>query len=230
MDHFHEATMKRIQAVTHTRTQVELAQVLEIQQSSVSDAKRRQTIPAEWYVKLLEKLGVNPDWLKNGMGPIYLRTEEGYVPGDGAGTPVDPALLGTPLARPVLATVYAMHGIMGDEPDVSRLQPLGKIALPATYARQGIIVLEVDTMAAEPFVRKGAHVGIDSRTRYPASGELFAVCVPREGLILRRLFWEQEAGNVVLRAENAACPEIRMQAAECAARLLGRLAWIMQEV
>lgn len=32
-------------------------------QSSVSDAKRRQSIPAEWRVKLFEKKRINPEWI-----------------------------------------------------------------------------------------------------------------------------------------------------------------------
>lgn len=78
----------RIQAVTHTRTQDELATILNVRQSSIADAKKRQSIPADWYIKLFEKLGINPDWLKKGTGPIYLRTEAGYIPGDGEGTSI----------------------------------------------------------------------------------------------------------------------------------------------
>ena len=59
---------------------------------------------------LFEKLGVNPDWLKSGIGPVYLRTEAGYIPGDGDGTPLAPGLLGSPLSQPALVTMYAMRG------------------------------------------------------------------------------------------------------------------------
>ena len=102
--------MARIKTVSRTQTQTELAKLLEVSQSSVAEAKRRQSIPADWYLKLFEKLGVNPDWLKKGNGPVYLRTEAGYVPSDGDGPPIDPGLLGSPLAQSALAPVYAMCG------------------------------------------------------------------------------------------------------------------------
>lgn len=70
-DEFTKA-LERIQEVTLARTQVELADVLEIRQSSVSDAKRRATVPDSWLVKLLDKLGVNPGWILTGHGPRYL--------------------------------------------------------------------------------------------------------------------------------------------------------------
>ena len=80
MNLLYEETMARIKTVSRTQTQTELAKLLEVSQSSVAEAKRRQSIPADWYLKLFEKLGVNPDWLKKGNGPVYLRTEAGYVP------------------------------------------------------------------------------------------------------------------------------------------------------
>ena len=84
MNLLYEETMARIKTVSRTQTQTELAKLLEVSQSSVAEAKRRQSIPADCYLKLFEKLGVNPDWLKKGNGPVYLRTEAEYVPSDGA--------------------------------------------------------------------------------------------------------------------------------------------------
>lgn len=140
---------KRIQAVTHTRTQTALAEILEIRQSSISDAKRRQSVPGAWYMTLFEKLGVNPDWLKSGIGPVYLRTEVGYIPGDGDGKPLAPGLLGSPLSQPALVTMYAMHGDdTGNGAAVATLRPAGSILLPRAYAREGIVVLAVDNDAA----------------------------------------------------------------------------------
>ena len=64
MNLLYEETMARIKTVSRTQTQTELAKLLEVSQSSVAEAKRRQSIPADCYLKLFEKLGVNPDWLK----------------------------------------------------------------------------------------------------------------------------------------------------------------------
>lgn len=59
------------------RTQKELAELLSIQQSSISDAKRRNTIPAEWLVKLLRLKGINPEWILTGFGPKRLGAATG---------------------------------------------------------------------------------------------------------------------------------------------------------
>lgn len=67
-----EAQYKRLFAAVECRTQTQLAAVLDIRQSSISDAKRRKAVPSDWLVKLFEKQRLNPEWVRTGMGPTRL--------------------------------------------------------------------------------------------------------------------------------------------------------------
>jgi hypothetical protein len=67
-----DAQFARVFEAAECRTQIELADVLEVRQSSVSDAKRRKSIPAEWRMKLFEKKRINPEWILRGDGAKYL--------------------------------------------------------------------------------------------------------------------------------------------------------------
>jgi len=67
-----DAIYTRICGELGIRTQVELAAALGIRQSSISDAKRRGAIPADWQLTLLETFGLNPTWLRTGQGPKCL--------------------------------------------------------------------------------------------------------------------------------------------------------------
>lgn len=83
---------RRDQAVfkrpTHTQgAKLNWQSLLEISQSSVAEAKRRQAIPADWYLKLFEKLGVNPDWLKKGNGRYTCAQRPDTSPATGTGRP-----------------------------------------------------------------------------------------------------------------------------------------------
>jgi len=60
----------RILAATGCRTYSDLARILGIKQAAVSDVKRRKSIPAEWLLNLLEKMGISPEWIRSGAGPI----------------------------------------------------------------------------------------------------------------------------------------------------------------
>ena len=67
-----DAQFARIFEAVGCRTQVELAHFLEIRQSSVSYAKKRGSIPAEWLLKLLLGKGIHPAWILTGQGSRLL--------------------------------------------------------------------------------------------------------------------------------------------------------------
>ena len=71
---------RRVFDAAGCRTQAELADLLGIRQSSISDAKRRQAIPAEWLVKLLRLKSINPEWILTGLGPKRLGPANGEEP------------------------------------------------------------------------------------------------------------------------------------------------------
>lgn len=66
--------LKRFFEAAECRTQVELAEFLGIRQSSISDAKKRGVIPAEWLLTLWRKKGVNPDWVLTGECGKFVQT------------------------------------------------------------------------------------------------------------------------------------------------------------
>ena len=67
--HDFSAQYKRLFETAECRTQVELADFFGIRQSSIADAKKRRSIPAEWLLKLLLLKGIHPVWIKTGQGP-----------------------------------------------------------------------------------------------------------------------------------------------------------------
>lgn len=49
-------------------------------QSSISDAKKRKAIPADWLLTLLCKKYINPHWILTGEGPTHLQPCEDGAP------------------------------------------------------------------------------------------------------------------------------------------------------
>lgn len=221
----------RIKLATNTKTQVELAEVLGIRQSSISDAKRRNSVPADWYMKLFEKFGLNPDWLKKEAGPVYLRTEQGYQPTDipaGGYLLESPALYGTPEAKSTVVTVYSMHSSnMSNTPQDP--EGIGKLSVPQSFFAPSVQVFKVETSSMEPIVCKGAYVGIDTSQKNIVSGEIYAVHIPFEGISLKRVFLDGDNQRLVLRAENKLHPDQFMPLEKHANRIVGSIAWVLQE-
>ena len=226
-----QETYERICEVTGARTQVELANLLAIRQSSISDAKRRNSIPADWYMKLFEKLGINPNWLKYGIGSRYLNSQSA------ADTPAADnvlneagAVFGNPQARSFVKTVYGMACPAGTDTDLSNLSVEGHIPLLPSYTGKNILVFLVDSEAFAPTVFKGAHVGIDTAQRNPVSGGLYAMHMPYGGITLRRLYLDINKGGFILRVDSQKYPETFLTAAQCRERLLGKVVWVMHHL
>ena len=63
-----EAQYRRVFEAAGCVTQTELADFLAIAESTVSDVKRRKTIPSAWFLKLFEEKCINPHWIRTGQG------------------------------------------------------------------------------------------------------------------------------------------------------------------
>ncbi len=222
----------RIKAATNTRTQVELAEVLGIRQSSISDAKRRNSVPADWYLKLFEQYGLNPDWLKFGQGPMYLKGEGGYQPYDGPAAlslREEAAQYAEPESKSVVVTVHSMQS-ESDTHETFEPKPISKLAVPKSLAPDSILVVRMDGSSMEPSVRRGAYVGVDQAKRNIVSGEIFGVFIPHAGLSLKRVFLDADNNRLILRSENHAHPEMYLPMDSHHERILGRAVWVIQDL
>ncbi|NJB68470.1 hypothetical protein GGQ74_002143 [Desulfobaculum xiamenense] len=224
--------VERIKDATATRTQVELATVLGIRQSSISDAKRRDSVPADWFLTLFRKYGLNPDWLAMGRGPKFIKTKEGYQPFD------QPALsetlheegapYGDPLASGKVVTYYGMSGELTEK---GQWKPIaaGKIIIPASFDREALLVVKMDGAGMEPLIRRGAFIGLDRDQKGVTSGEIYGVLVPYEGLVIRRVYFDAQQGGFILKAENPSHADQRLSIEEYGSKVVGRMVWMMQE-
>lgn len=225
---------ERIKRATNTRTQMELADVLDIRQSSISDAKRRNSIPAEWYMKLFESFGLSPDWLKKGTGPMFLRTEQGYTPVDGPAGEANGRQLfessgqyNEPDAKNVVVTVHSPL-----EPyDLETPAPsVGKLNIPMSFAHPGLYVIRVEASSMEPSIRRGAYVSLDTMQKTVVSGELYGVNLPYEGVVIKRVYLDTPNNCYILRSENPAHPEMTVPIDNSRTFIVGRVSWLLQKM
>jgi len=223
---------QRIQFATNTRTQIELANVLEIRQSSISDAKRRNSIPSDWYMKLFEKFGLNPDWLRHGTGPMYLRTEQGYMPQElpPTGVKEEPIHYCDPAAKSTLVTVYSMHCWPGGTGSILELSTVGKLSLPSSFTGPDMLVFRMGAHNMTPTVQRGAYFGVDTSDIRPLSGSVFVLQDAHEGLLARRIFLDSDRECYLLRSDAGGHPESTIPAGELVGRIVGRIKWVMQEL
>lgn len=228
MSNWFDEALERIKKATGTRTQVQLAEILDIRQSSISDAKRRSSIPAEWYIKLFKTHGLNPDWLAEGIEPVYLNPEKGKVAADNILSETT-AQYGQVQSRSRVVTVSSM---VGEDADAEEWTPqqISELSIPETFYKSSLLVIKAEGSSMEPTIRRNAFVGVDETQKRLMAGDIYAVHVPHQGVVIRRVFFDPENSRFILRPENDQHPELFISVEEQARYVVGRVTWVMQEL
>lgn len=71
-----KAQLQRIKEATKCSTQVALARFFNVSHSSVSIMIKNETLSANILLKLVEKLQINPGWIRTGRGRKFFRCGE----------------------------------------------------------------------------------------------------------------------------------------------------------
>mgnify|MGYP000665377130 CR=1 FL=1 len=158
----------------------------------------------------LKCAGLNPDWLKQGKGPIYLRTEDGRY------MEPEPAPRRLEGRFPALLRFRSRAGRVWE--------PSGRSCSPSRMPENSHPPITATVFAT---VRQGAFVGVDTSCVRPSSGSIFAVSVPFEGVVIKRVFCDSD--TLLLRTDNPLHPSMSIPLAE-AGRLIGRVAWVFQAI
>ncbi len=215
---------KRILFVANCQTQIDLAGILEISQSSISDAKRRQSVPSDWLIKLYDKFGVNPDWLREKKEPMYLR---GIATIDEENS----HFVLEDVSRGFMAKVY--DTFCEKTPDGYTFKPLDEVVLPKNLQKCTSHVFNHNGNGMDPSIPRLALVGISAKkneeTMPVISGELYAFHLPQEGIIFRRIFQNIADNTYTLCFEHPELPKNIISFESLQEKLLGKVTWVLHK-
>ena len=220
-DNFEDA-YARIQAATKAKTQTEIAAILGIKQSSISDAKKKNTVPDGWLVTLYRMFFLEPDWILYGQLPA-VRRESG-----GAADCVRETAVAY-VAPPSRITVYAMSPTDPQTQAWIR-EPLETLPLFEALRRPNLLVVRMDNASMEPTVRRGAYIGIDCDDLRLRSGEIYALDIPGEGLVIKRVNRDLENQRLELGADNPLHKSLSLPLDIPGLTSIGKAAWVIQEL
>jgi phage repressor protein C with HTH and peptisase S24 domain len=223
-----ESVLARIMAATGIRSQSELARVLGIGRQAVTDAKKRSHIPADWYLYLCRKYGLNPQWLESGLGTMY-------IAGQGDSAPVrDPSVPGAdPEEFAYVPKVRARLSAGGGSLVVDEAIETYYAFRHAWLRRKGQIsqmrLMRVTGDSMEPTLRDEDVVLIDLSQIETYAGKIYAVGIDEE-IVVKRL--DKKPGKLVLVSDNRQLyPPLEVTLDENSnVRVIGRVIWMSRDV
>ena len=216
-----ESVYARILFVSRSRTQAELADLLNLQQGSISEAKKRGGIPLPWCVYVCELFNVRMEWLRFGEPPVFMTAEmkeqEKLAEVGGLHEPPPPPLETVrPGEVPVFSTVRQCDGSF---PEICTQ------IFPDKFLLEGVKVFRLLERCMAPALNKGALVAVLPGAPVE-EGDVVAV-LGGSGLQFRRLF--MVPGGYELRAERRDLVDnVKVAEADWPALYYGKAIWAFQ--
>ncbi len=182
--------------------------------SAISQAKTRNSIPLGWVVVLSEKLDLNPQWIKTGVGKKDLRdlSDEN----DFEAVPK------------VKARLSAGGGSFDVKSDIEGFYSFQKKWLRQKGRSQKMVLVDIVGNSMEPELKNGDTVLVDQSQNEILAGAIYAVGID-DIIMVKRI--EKLPDTLVLRSENKDYPPTHLHGEEVnRVRILGKVIWVCREI
>ena len=125
--------------------------------------------------------------------------------------------------------VYAVAGA-GPAWDDEESEPKFFIAVPVQYLAREISTLLVSGESMSPTILDNAVVGVNRDSAEVIQGKIYAVRLPYEGIVVKRLYLDHSKKCFILRSDNknGDFPDIEIPFDEGDTFIYGRVEWVLQ--
>jgi phage repressor protein C with HTH and peptisase S24 domain len=205
-----DAFMRRVEKGARVRSQNQLAGVLGIHRSAVTQAKRRDSVPRQWAYRLAEAFDLDARWLLTGKSD--------------PATAADDELFWVPWVE---ARLSAGGGSFETGSTVRKTLPFNRAQLQGLGTPAALVAMEVSGDSMEPGIRAGDTVMIDQSQTALVAGGIFAVGID-DTILVKRL--EKRPGQLALISDNRAYETVLIDAGAANVRILGRVVWLQRRV
>jgi phage repressor protein C with HTH and peptisase S24 domain len=204
--------LKRVADTTGIGSQTELAEALHINRSAITQARKKDAIPANWLLHLFRRYGLNPDFAETGKGPVFLQQE------------------GLEYAQipKVKARLCAGSGSFETGSEVEGYYSFQKAWLRNKGRADNMVLMDIFGNSMAPEMKDGDTVLIDQAQMSILSGAVYAVGV-EDTIMVKRV--EKHPGTLVLLSDNRDYAPIYLKDREAElVRIIGKVIWICREL
>lgn len=209
-----EIFSKKVSDVMGLRNQNELSAVIGVNSSSITQARKRDKIPANWILKLCLKCGLNPNWLEKDIGSAFIQ------PFNNA----EEEFMQIPKVR---ARLCAGGGSFEVGSEIEGYYSFRKDWLARKGNAEKMVLMDIFGNSMEPELKEGDVVLIDESKKDILAGSIYAVGID-DTIMVKRL--EKRPKGLALLSENTKNETIYMEGEDLnRARLIGKMLWIGRE-
>jgi len=209
-----ESFLKRVNDATGIASQTELASALNINRSAITQARKKDSIPDKWILKLYRTFGLNPDWVETGSGPTFLKPSASG----------DSVFKNIPKVK---ARLSAGGGSFEVGSEIEGYYAFRKEWLTKKGNINQIVLMDIFGNSMEPELKDGDTVLIDESQKDILAGAVYAVGVD-DTIMVKRL--EKHPNKLVLHSDNKDYSPIYLQGDEInSVRIIGKIIWICRE-
>ncbi|MDL2306470.1 helix-turn-helix domain-containing protein [Desulfovibrio sp. OttesenSCG-928-C06] len=233
---------RRACEATGAKTQMELAALLGINRSAITQAKNRDAVPEKWLLNISRKFAVSPDWLEHGdeyqkkiLRPVQLNSDA-FRSGSGYAS-ISTSRHAEPdgdrseiISIPKISAVLCAGGGSFDvEGSVIDHIPLPSPMLHSIGNPGSMIFMDVSGDSMEPGIYNGDTVLIDQSFKSFAANTVLAVGYD-ETIFIKRLIRYAD-GGLGLISDNPAYEPIKLYGDEMDSfRIIGKVVWLFRKV
>jgi len=209
-----DSFLQRAFEATGAGSQNELASILRINRSAITQARNKDSIPAKWLLKLYRQYGLNPDWLETGEGRTFLKQADA----------VESEFKNIPKVK---ARLCAGGGSFEVGSEIEGYYAFRKEWLGSKGISDKMVLMDIFGNSMQPELRDGDTVLVDESQKNILSGAMYAVGV-EDTIMVKRV--EKHPNRLALLSDNRDYSPIYLQLEELASiRIIGKVIWVCRE-
>ena len=207
-----DAFFERVAQATGIENQQELASLLNVNRSAVTQAKTKNSIPDKWILSLVRSHGLNPEWLIAGAGARTLSRDEQQE---------------MVLVPRVQARLSAGGGSFEVGAQVRDRTPFRYDWLKRKGNPDSMVLMDIMGNSMEPELKEGDTALIDQSRKEIIAHAIYAVGL-EDTVLVKRV--EKRPGKLLLLSDNPQYAPISLQGDELdTVRILGKVIWVGRE-
>ncbi len=208
-----EGFIKRVYEATEIDSQLQLASVIGVNRSAITQARKKNSVPESWILRLYKTYGLNPEWLESGSGKVFLNAMDDHS--EFSSVPK------------VKARLCAGGGSFESGSEIDGYYSFSSEWLVRKGNSRSMVLMDVFGNSMEPEFKDGDTVLIDESQKKIMAGAVYAIGID-DTIMVKRI--EKHPSKMVLLSDNKNYAPIYLEREEMdSVRIIGKVIWSCRE-